>query len=157
MKIRNGFVSNSSSSSFVLYIRDEADYIYPRLIEGIKYFSLQHLKKELKESKLNVQFIKNKKEKPIFATHLEYLKTKLIDIEKLVKDYKNLSDKEKFECVLKYYNYIPGISDLGDLSISGHTTMFNDITDCGEVFVSIIQYLKDHEIKHMFNNDGDYL
>ena len=145
MKTRNGFVSNSSSSSYIVTIRnvDFFDFCY-RFSSEYKwsdFFSVDFLEREINE---RIDRINDTKDESTSETFKMFPKMWLKDLndqkEKLSK-----IDKDNFIEIARFvfdYNNITCIEDSDDLVLHQSTSMHNDFNSgmC-ELMKEIVLYL----------------
>lgn len=167
MKIRFGFVSNSSSASFVLEVRyPKEDFINLLLQEFPQYFDKANFKriilKRLNSTKQDIPKFEKMKEEieedkkaerkfrhSFMDMWLTRAEGDLLACNKLLSIVDELSDKQLIYEVLKFHNYLPPYENaLGDISIGGHTDMWNDESDMGPLLESIWKRL-DNKYRHI--------
>lgn len=152
MKVRNGFVSNSSSSSFVLRIMDSYDNFISNVVnsEELEYANYvnrfiencEEIKKGFENSSNPIDFIEQwqySRDKDTVDAYNEYLETK--DILKLLKVKLGIN-----------------VQDCGDnIKISGSTAMHNSYDDVPDFIKHmVVYYMCDHpEIKLTMERFGD--
>jgi hypothetical protein len=176
MKIRLGFVSNSSSASFALEIGKSKKEIYDILVAELpQYFKKENFKKILieeikKEEERKLEILKHQqenkeaKEKGIALPHfglygiwLSQLENTLNSNLNFLKNFDKLDNNKLFDKILRFYEYNININILGKLEISGFTFMWNEDKDMGEVLFAIKTLLDikyKNKIKYSFEFRG---
>jgi len=157
MKIRNGFVSNSSSASFVLEIRKTKEDVINLLLKELShYFNRDKFKKRLLKAIKKDEDYRNKclkeqaenkeaEEKGLKKPHwglydcwLPQIEGRLVQYNNLLKNFDGILDAQLVLEALTFYGYHPPyVNELGDFSIGGWTIMWNGDEDMGEVLLAI--------------------
>ena len=166
MKIRNGFVSNSSSASYIIKIHgiDYNDFINIILREyGWSLFSKSNVKqkliKKLTDNKLYTKDLKNElKNKTVSrVSWFGYLEDNIKKDEALLKKIDNFSLEEIVEVVLER-NSIKIMNDDDGIEIKFWTAMHNDFSSgMPEVLREVVLFFMfetSHKVKCDIKHDG---
>ena len=141
MKIRLGFVSNSSSASFVLTIEMKLCDLLEKLVKGFKYslFNRETINKLLEKTiKTNTEYLEsswNKEQSQIIID---------LNVERLSK-IDSMSDSDLVTLALDIYGLSVGPFTDNTSTISGWTSMFNDYDDVPDEL---------HKISSMLTAEG---
>ena len=151
MKRRLGFVSNSSSASFVIQTAMKECDFYDFIKETLGYSVFYRddfeelLKNEIKKVKEEIAEYKKKdgyRDKyGIEKLWESQCRTRLGECKKLLKKLPKMSEEELVRAVLKYRGVGLGIDLMGTISLSSFTTMYNDMDDMGEMMIKILAAL----------------
>jgi hypothetical protein len=153
MKIRNGFVSNSSSSSYVVKIRDTTkkefcDFIYAEKGIGYGYdydTIIQKLDEDIKHNKQEIKAIMAEKEYPnskwdvkkyMLKSQRRWLKEAVSTKNKVIKCGKN-NRIRLTEIVLGRYGIAFDFDD-NSVNLRYHTSMHNSFDDMGDLLREIV-------------------
>lgn len=147
MKVRIGFVSNSSSASFVLHTRFTPDEMHEVLVKDMtEFFNKERFKKELEQRLVEVQGYldrhnQDKKtgtmDKLFLCWEKEY-KESVKQLKEAIKDLdKVITQSSLVDFMLSYYKDEIQTNQMGFACFSGFTTMWNDDSDMGEVLCAI--------------------
>jgi len=156
MKFRTGFVSNSSSASFVLHTNFLIEEFKCILQVSLKeYFSEDSFKIELNrliEENEVLLLSKDNAVKDLKAEGVDQLglwdlfgKQTGVILEKLKKTLEDLKDKriDLVDTVFDVYHYSLEENQLGRASVYGHTFMYNDENDLGKLLLAIRNMLEE--------------
>jgi len=169
MKIRNGFVSNSSSASFVLTIKSRTDEeFFKDALKAMRYSTLsfdRNLKDELEKriKKIEKTIAENEnKNSDLFGFKMfaERDKDRLKFLQSLlayITDEK-IDDVDKAKKVLEEYHglQITYHAEFDDCAVKGFTTMYNDDNDIPEVLRTMTAfYTLNNSPIRMEINEGD--
>lgn len=155
MKTRKGFVSNSSSASFVVHIDMEPISFLQDLIG---HFDFSFLDKKgfintIKEDIIKFEeYIKQAKDNKPWTSDLEtHIKIK----NKILKRIPKMKDLELAEAVLNY-NHIFMAKRRNCCELSSHTIMYNNSEDVPQVLQAIICHLAiNHKGKYDVTAESD--
>jgi hypothetical protein len=156
MKMRSGFVSNSSSASFVLNTKMSVVALKEFMIKKVgmnKDWILKRLGGDLDATKDFLTFI-HKEENEFLRKHDRSSTEKRIkDLEKHIRKVERAkTEKEALEVYLRYCRVQPQQNWYGFACISGYTNMYNDDESMGEPCWSIAQKLQE-----VYGNDGCWI
>lgn len=169
MKSRMGFVSNSSSASFVLTIKDRTkEEFLQDALDAMRYSTLYfdergNIKRELEERLTQYKSIAEKgktAEKGIkpwydYGDSIKQLESILACL-----NDENVTENDKAERYLKEYCYIDIIyhEDFGDCEIRGFTSMYNDDNDIPEPMRTMTAYyaLHNRPVRMEVHDDGGF-
>ena len=152
MKVRKGFVSNSSSASFIVEVKGESKKIFNTLYENIESFQEENYKKLLEE---NIKWKKKKLEGDLKEFEKKTVERQIKEYEQEIgylerhkqTDWKKVyEDTDKHRKELEVYRYnsharrvVEGVLDLkrwcysqiddGFMSFSDSCTIYNDWGD----------------------------
>ena len=159
MKIRLGFISNSSSASYTLYLRGDHPSLYKLICQKLEIFQMRSLMQEQKRvmKYLASAIAREKKKKPeIFDwDNATYWQNKLHALNTIISSFSRLSDQEKVHQILIYHQYIVCVSSLGDLGVSGWVSMWNGDEDLSPTVQSLKKLAEKHKIPFMLNVSSD--
>jgi len=164
MKVRLGFVSNSSSASYVVEIgltkKDFIDFMFKEW--GDKKFNKQKFIQVLnKEIKAEVCAIKKYKEKiEIDPKCIESLwilqsESRLSSLEKILKKATEAYGKNLVGLIIEIEGYKIHENIFNRVELSGFTTMYNDEGSMGKLLNEIIELVEEKFIKHRVHVEGD--
>jgi len=135
MKLRNGFVSNSSSASYVVVIGKSKEDFLNDMIDGLEYgpFYISNVIHTVESQLENLLKVKDDK---FFQHSIKNTKSLLTKLKKL----KNACNPETVETLLKKY-YRVDVNDLKTkIRLTGFTSMHNSFSDVPDVLKDIITY-----------------
>lgn len=147
MKIRIGFVSNSSSASFILHTRFLPDEMHDVLVKDMtEFFNKDRFKKELEKRLAETQSYldKHNRDKKIndmdklYSLWEKEYKQSVKRLNETLKGLEKISiQRSLVDYMLSYYNQDIITNQMGFACFSGYTTMYNDDNDMGEVLCAI--------------------
>ena len=151
MKIRSGFVSNSSSASFFLTVRVPVYGFATIFTKLFPEFSKETFKVELKNRIIEVKKSISKITTNTRDWEVHWItsnKKQLKGYKALLKSLENLElDKYVIE-YFKFHNYFIQQDTLGNTTLNGYTTMYNSDEDMGELFLEVVKRLKKNKTPH---------
>ena len=158
MKIRNGFVSNSSSASFVLTVKTPLSKFSTLFSQLFPEFSIKAFKKELRNSikeckKRVAQY--EKSEDGIHKLWLSQVQNRLQEDEITLLNLDKFSPKEQIQAYFEFYDYRLEEDELENTMLSGWTVMYNSDEDMGELFLKVVERLGKTKIKHKVEVDDE--
>ncbi len=138
MKIRSGFVSNSSSASFIVTLNNKtfnefAEDILSHFWDFRKEDFEEKLKEYIKELELELE----KCDSEIIISRRE---RSLEQTKKILEKLPTLSTTDVVREILMY-NGINTHQRMNRIEFSTWTTMFNDISDMGEFMMKLITFM----------------
>ena len=147
MKVRIGFVSNSSSASFVLHTRFTPDEMHEVLVKDMtEFFNKNRFKKELERRLIEMQkYIdrhnqdkEGSTEYKLYTLWEKEYKQNINLLKETLKDLENISTQSSLvDFMLSYYKDEIQTNQMGFACFSGFTTMYNNDSDMGEVLCAI--------------------
>jgi hypothetical protein len=149
MKIRNGFVSNSSSASFIVTIFDTTiDEVCSNISE---HFMYNHFSKTALIEKIKNQINNYNKNHELLNDYNNYWIEKVRNYEEILNIIKqdiNKNNTSTFESlnenlalrVLKEFYGVIVLQDENKVILSTFTSMYNDITEIPEILKDIVVY-----------------
>lgn len=171
MKIRIGFVSNSSSASFILHTdfnKEEVINILHKELPSL--FNRENFKKELEESlelKLNKRKEYEQKKQlkkegkdvgcDLYDIWLPQVQDRIKFIKKALKDIDKIKEDELIAYICQYYQSPIGINEMDKICFSGWTTIWNGEESMGEFLTTIRNmFLEKYPKKSMVEVQNDY-
>lgn len=137
MKIRNGFVSNSSSASFVLLLNETKEDFFKKIeSELYSYLNFKEIEKEISTTikQYNISALKKEEIHPNLIEAIQKNREFYLNkLDKIIRACKN-EDSEK---VLDLYYNIGVFQSNNNLKICGSTIMFNDFCDVPSILRAI--------------------
>lgn len=174
MKIRNGFVSNSSSASYTVEVRDigeqdffgrlQAEYSWSALnLQGTQNrieAMIKECEKHIEECEENERSDKDEDRKGLTTHLLSLHRGRLSQVKNLLEESLAL-DEDDFAEVAKFILKFRGISykeDDGDIELEYFTSMHNDYCDSmGELMQEIALFFMfetDYKVKCRVDHDA---
>ena len=137
MKIRQGFVSNSSSASFILTVKlSLADFCK----EFCSPFDVpefeREIKAELKELKIHINKYKGSKDK-LHQLWFGQYNSRSKELKQILSQLSKLSLAEKIKKYFDFHGYTLQEDELGNTTVYGWTVMYNSEEDTGEIFLEL--------------------
>ena len=138
MKIRSGFVSNSSSGSYMATIRDISLKLFIDMMLGEYSFSffnkedvLNELKSRLSADEHQLYELQgNEKTDPLFEVCKLGLEKSVLDGKAAIEKIKTISDREMVECVLALKEiHVTEDKQDDSVTLTCHTSMHNNFTE----------------------------
>lgn len=129
MKIRNGFVSNSSSSSYIVRVKNTTWDEFCDLVSADKGFYygdelIQEINKEIKRYEESIKEAKEDKNK-ILSTLTPMYKERLVGLKKLKKE---IAKDNLVEIALKFHSIQWKVDD-DEIELRGYTSMHNSFDE----------------------------
>ena len=151
MKVRTGFVSNSSSASFVLEIKIPKDEFVKDLFGYFQYSRfdknsfIRTIEDDIEEKKEHIEKLKDDSvddsSKRMNELWLSQEQGKLKYLQGLLPQLSTVSDDKLVQIILKYEGLNIQENELDNTEISGWTCMWNNIDDAGEMMKTLIAYV----------------
>lgn len=146
MKIRFGFVSNSSSASFVLHTDLSMEKFKELLSDLPEYFGEENFKKEvnslISKEEAWIRSLEGKGDPgAIHNFWIDQTRSNISRWEKL-RDL-NESGMDLIDAVLDFHNYSLEENQMKKASVRGHTSMYNDESDLGGLLLAIRDMLEE--------------
>jgi len=153
MKIRTGFVSNSSSASFVITATNmKKDDILEVLSTNLGWsvYNRSQIKKELEAeiSACKKRLKEKSEENPLKELHDFLEKNSLEDAQNFLEKIDEMSDNEVAERILLRCGITIFENKNNDTTLSHCVTMYNDIGDIGEAMAMMSTTLTFANINH---------
>ena len=152
MKIRSGFVSNSSSASFMVKVDKSVDDFLDELYNEFQWthFKTEHFKYELEQDiKRNEEYIEkfkkdfegNKKDNFLIKGAIEGCEIQNQGLRHLIKCLPKMSQRELTSAILNHHHVDIAARKNGKCELWSHTIMYNSAGDAPEFLHMIVFYL----------------
>jgi hypothetical protein len=158
MKIRHGFVSNSSSASYVLTLGIDFEEFVQNMLADFTYsiFSkrgftcfikkqIEMQEKFVKETRSEIKEAKDKNRLELHKIWLKESEDKVKYYNQLLKDMDLMSAKELVLSILKENNIKLTVCPRNRIELRTWTIMFNDMCDFGELIHIIAGTIASHD------------
>jgi len=167
MKTRKGFVSNSSSASFIVGVDTSIDEFLDELYYEFNWshFKVEEFQKELeKEIEFNEKYLEKfekdlltESEDSKFLTNSAITQNKLRNecLKRLVESLSKLSPRQLTTVILNHNRIMVCARKNGKCELSGWTVMYNSVADAPEFLHTIVFWLALTGRKHKVTVERD--